>query len=135
MTSQEPALAAPVVIIVDDDSGVRASLKFAFEIEGFIVRAYGDRDELFADTALAACACFVIDQNLPGARGLDVAVALRQQRIAAPMILITSAPSRILQERAAKAGIQIVEKPLLGNALIDCVRAVTAHSAGNDGVG
>lgn len=133
MNSQAPALASPVVIVVDDDAGVRASLKFAFEIEGFIVRTYGDRDELFADTALAACACFVIDQNLPGARGLDVAAALRQQRIGAPMILITSAPSKIVQERAAKAGIPIVEKPLLGNALLECVRAVTAQSPGTDG--
>lgn len=126
MIGQAPALAAPIVIIVDDDAAVRAALKFAFEIEGYAVRTYGSGNELFGDAALADCACFVIDQQLPGMRGLDVVAALRQQRIAAPAILITSAPPKIVQERAAKAGIPIVEKPLLNNALLDHVRAVTA---------
>lgn len=128
MADHTPALAAPVVIVVDDDPAVRASLKFALEIEGFTVHAHGRGDELFADAALAACACFVIDQNLPGVRGLDLVTALRQRSVVAPVILITTAPPRVLQERAAHAGIPIVEKPLLGNALIECIRAVTAHS-------
>ena len=127
MSSHAPALAAPIVIVVDDDAAVRSSLKFALEIEGFAVHAYGRGDELFGDADLADCACFIIDQRLPGTTGLDLVSALREQRIAAPVILITSAPPPAVQERAAKAGIPIVEKPLLGNALLECVRDATTH--------
>lgn len=127
MNGHAPALAAPFVIVVDDDAAVRGSLKFALEIEGFAVRAYGGGDEMFGDAGLAECACFIIDQKLPGMTGLDLVTALRQQRIAAPVILITSAPTYLVRERAARAGVPIVEKPLLGNALLERVRDVTAH--------
>jgi len=127
MGSHLPAPAAPIVIVVDDDAAVRGSLKFALEAEGFAVHAYGKGDELFGDADLADCACFIIDQKLPGTTGLDLVAALRAQRIAAPVILITSAPPPAVQERAARAGVPIVEKPLLGNALLECVRDATTH--------
>ena len=122
MSQHEPALAIPIVIVVDDDAAVRGSLKFALEIEGFAVRTFPKGDDLLGDVRLGDCACFIIDQKLPGMNGLDVVAALRKERIAAPVILITSHPTNILQERAARAGVPIVEKPLLGNALIDRVR-------------
>ena len=71
------------------------------------------------DAALSDCACFIVDQKLSGLSGLEVIAALRRRRIAAPAILITSHPTIMLQERAARAGVAIVEKPLLGNALLD----------------
>ena len=127
MSHHEPALANPIVIVVDDDAAVRGSLKFALEIEGFAVRTYPKGDDLLGDLRLVDCACFIIDQRLPGMNGLDVVAELRKERIAAPVILITSHPTNIVQERAARAGVPIVEKPLLGNALIDRVRDAIAH--------
>lgn len=123
----EPELAHPTVIVVDDDAAVRGSLKFAFEIEGFSVRVYSQGNEVLDDATLADCACFIIDQKLPGMSGLELVAALRKQCIAAPMILITSQPTIILQERAARAGVPIVEKPLLGSALLERVRDVIEH--------
>ena len=126
-SNQEPVLASPVVIVVDDDAAVRGSLKFALEIEGFAVRTYPKGDDLLDDIRLADCACFIIDQKLPGMNGLDVVAALRKEHIVAPAILITSQPTIMLQERAARAGVPIVEKPLLGNTLIERVRNAIAH--------
>jgi two-component system response regulator FixJ len=124
---QEPELAHPMVIVVDDDAAVRGSLKFAFEIEGFSVRAYAQGNEVLDDSTLADCSCFIIDQKLPGMSGLELVAALRKQRIVAPAILITSQLTIILQECAARAGVPIVEKPLLDNALLERVRDVIAH--------
>jgi two-component system, LuxR family, response regulator FixJ len=56
--------------------------------------------------------------------GLDLITLLRARRFAAPAILITSHPSPSLRARAHKAGVPIVEKPLLGNALLDKIRDV-----------
>jgi FixJ family two-component response regulator len=127
MSHHEPALATPVIVVVDDDAAVRGSLKFALEIEGFAVRTYPKGADLLDDLRLADCACFIIDQKLPGMNGLDVVAELRKGHIAAPVILITSAPNIVVQQRAAQAGVPIVEKPLLGNALIDRVRDAIAH--------
>lgn len=127
MNTRPPALAAPIVIVVDDDAAVRGSLKFALEIEGFAVHTYGKGGDLFGDADLMRCACFIIDQKLPGMTGLELVTALRERRIAAPAILITSAPSSAVQERAAKAGVAIVEKPLIGNALLEQIRDITAR--------
>lgn len=48
-----------------------------------------------------------------------------------PAILITSQPSLSLRRRAAAANVPIIEKPLLGDALLDAIRdALTEVSAG-----
>ena len=127
MSQHAPALANPVIVVVDDDAAVRGSLKFALEIEGFAVRTYPKGADLLGDVRHADCACFIIDQKLPGMNGLEVVAALRKEHIAAPVILITSAPNDAVQQGAARAGVPIVEKPLLGNTLIDRVRDAVAH--------
>ena len=108
-----------VVIVIDDDPAVRHSLKFSLEIEGFTVRSYATGPELLSDGDLALCSCLIVDQNMPGMSGLDLIALLRARHVSAPAILITTHPSLWLRERAQKAGIPIVEKPLLGNALVD----------------
>jgi len=127
MSRLEPVLANPVIVVVDDDAAVRGSLKFALEIEGFAVRTYPKGADLLGDLRRADCACFIIDQKLPGMNGLDVVAELRKEHIAAPVILITSHPNNVVQQQAARAGVPIVEKPLLGNTLIDRVRDVVGR--------
>jgi two-component system response regulator FixJ len=127
ISHREPALSSPVIVVVDDDAAVRGSLKFALEIEGFAVRTYPRGDDLLGDITRADCACFIIDHMLPGMSGLDVVAELRREHIAAPVILLTSHPTWVVQQRAAQAGVPIVEKPLTGNALIDRVRDAIAQ--------
>jgi two-component system, LuxR family, response regulator FixJ len=113
-----------VVIVVDDDLAVRNSLKFSLEIEGLAVRSYATGAELLSAGDLALCSCLVVDQKMPGISGLDLIAQLRERLVAAPAILITSHPSLSVRQRAAKADVPIVEKPLLGNALLDKIRDV-----------
>jgi two-component system response regulator FixJ len=115
----ELSVAGPLVVVVDDDVAVRNSLRFSLEIEGFAVRAYSGGIELLNDTELPRDGCLVIDQNMPGMNGLDLVAQLRARDVAVPAILITSSPTAALSARAAKAGVAIVEKPLLGTALLD----------------
>ena len=122
----ELSVTGAVVIVVDDDSAVRNSLKFSLEIEGFVVLAYASGTELLSGLDLPVCRCLVIDQKMPGMNGLDLIAMLRNRHISAPAILITSQPNGVLTERAARANIPIVEKPLLGNALMDRIRDACA---------
>ncbi len=129
-TQGKLSVAGFVVIVVDDDLAVRNSLKFSLEIEGFIVRGYATGDELLNAGDLASCNCLVVDQKMPGLSGLDLIAKLRDRRIAAPTILVTSHPSLSLRQRAEKADVPIVEKPLLGNALLDRIRDAAGDTSG-----
>ena len=113
-----------VVVVIDDDLAVRNSLKFSLEIEGLTVRCYATGAELLSAGDLGLCNCLVVDQNMPGMNGLELIALVRARSFAAPAILITSHPSPSLRDRAQKAGVPIVEKPLLGNALLDKIRDV-----------
>src|SRR5262249_1688345 len=126
MTQRELARGRPVIIVVDDDGAVLNSLKFSLEIEGFSVLTYADSRELFEDEALAESSCLVIDHNLPGMTGLEAIAELRERRVLVPAILITTHPSAATTERARKAEIPIVEKPLLENGLLEQIQAALA---------
>jgi two-component system response regulator FixJ len=115
---------SPQVIVVDDDHAVRNSLKFSLEIEGFAVRVYAGGVELLNDAEPLRGGCLVVDQNMPGMKGLDLIARLRARDIAVPAILTTSYPTVALRDRAASAGVGIVEKPFLENALIDRIRSL-----------
>jgi FixJ family two-component response regulator len=116
-----------LVIVVDDDDAVRKSLKFSLEIEGFAVHLYAGGAELLDSGELGKCVCLVIDQNMPGMSGLETVRQLRDRKVSVPAILITGHPTAILRACASDAGVDIVEKPLFGNALIEGIRGVIKH--------
>jgi two-component system, LuxR family, response regulator FixJ len=114
----------PIVAVVDDDPAVCNSLEFSLQLEGFSVRTYRGAAELFDAGSLAAFDCFVVDQRMPGMSGMELIATLRHRKICAPAILLISYPSVVLSARAAEGGIPIVEKPLLGNTLVERIREV-----------
>jgi len=128
----EPAATAqpkPLIVVIEDDPAVRNSLKFSLEIEGYAVRLYADGGDLLEHRRLPCADCLVVDYNLPHLTGLEVIGQLRDRRIHAPAILITSNPNRNLLDRAAVAGARVVEKPLLGDALIEGIRDIVGSRA------
>jgi two-component system response regulator FixJ len=113
-----------VIVVISDDLAVRNSLKFWLETEGLAVRSYVSGADLLGAGDLARCDCYVVDQKMSAMSGLDLIAQLRDRHFAAPAILIASHPSPSLREQAEKADIPIVEKPLLGNGLLDKIRDV-----------
>jgi FixJ family two-component response regulator len=124
-THSDIALPTPVVLIVDDDPAICNSLKFSLEIEGYIVHTYRNARSLLEETDLPIYGCLVIDELMPEMGGLELLAVLRSRHVMLPAILITTNPSLKLRQRAALASVPLVEKPLLGNALIDGIRQAT----------
>ncbi|MGV6873337.1 response regulator transcription factor [Pseudochelatococcus sp. B33] len=125
-----------MVLVIDDDPAVLGSLKFSLEIEGFSVRCYESPAEFLAARDLPSRACLVVDQKLPGISGLDLLASLTDDRRAAmPAILITSYPSAALRSRADAAGVRIIEKPLLNNALSEAIYQVMTGTPNGRGEG
>jgi two-component system response regulator FixJ len=130
LTQGELATAKPVVLVVDDDPAVRNSLKFALEIEGFSVRLYPTGAELLDEKDMPESGCLVADYHLPGMNGLDLLAKLRERNIRLPAILITTHPSATIRDRAALAGVRLIEKPLLSDTLFQGIRAALGIPGG-----
>ena len=121
----QPHASAATLALVDDDPALLNALRFAFETQGFDVCAFADAESaLKADCA--AWRCMVFDLMLPGMTGLDLLDRLRAVGVTAPAILITTHPSFVTQARARAAGAEIVEKPLLDDALAARVASLVA---------
>jgi FixJ family two-component response regulator len=122
---------AGILILVDDDASVLSALKFAFEVEGFDVRAYANGESLLSEAHIPEFGCLILDYKLPGLNGLQLLSRLRSRRVTLPAVLITT-PEPAVVAKAAAAGVPIVEKPLLTSALLDTVRGLlNGHGRAN----
>ena len=117
----------PAVILVDDDPAVTHAMQFSFDLEGLDVRSFRDGESLLAVDDLPEKGCLILDHNLPGMDGLALLDRLRAANIRLPAILITTNPRAALRNRAATAGVPIIEKPLLTDALLTAVRTALAR--------
>jgi FixJ family two-component response regulator len=116
----------PTVLVVDDDPAVRDALKFSLQLEGLIVHTCASGAELLDHPALAAARCIVLDYKMPVMDGFQALDALGKRGIRLPTILITTAVTEGVRDRARKTGIaHILEKPLLDGALMDRLRELT----------
>jgi two-component system, LuxR family, response regulator FixJ len=123
--SRAAADAKHVLLVLDDDPAVRDSLKFSLGIEGFDVRVYASPNELLNDNSLPAfSSCLIVDYHMPAMNGLDVIAKLRERRNSILAILMTGLPNANLRQRASAAGVVLVEKPIRGTALIECIHAL-----------
>jgi FixJ family two-component response regulator len=109
------------VVIVEDDADLLRALTFAFETEGFGVQGYASAEALLENPLLFGCSCLVLDYWLPRMNGLVLLNRLREQGCELPAVLITTS-TRAIERQAALAGVPIVDKPLLNNALVATVR-------------
>lgn len=117
----------PVVFLVDDDPAVAHAVQFSFELEGLDVRSFRDAESLLAFGALPNKGCLVLDYQLPGEDGLGLLEHLRESGVRMPAVLITTNPRPQIQARAAAAGVPIIEKPLLTDALLTAVRSALSN--------
>lgn len=129
MPQTEPDPGQAVLALVDDDAALRQALSFAFETHGFAVSAFADAEAALAADNSAAWRCMVLDYQLPGLSGLELLDRLRAAGVRAPAVLITTQPSFSTRARALLAGVEIVEKPLLDDALMS---KVSRHWASAD---
>lgn len=117
-----PSEAPPLVYVVDDDAGVRRAFAFALDLEGFAVESCSSAEALLRLQLQASDAFLVIDERLPGMSGLEALNQLRSRGVQLPAALVTSHPTAALRAAAAAAGAPILEKPLMGETLVEAIR-------------
>jgi FixJ family two-component response regulator len=98
-------------------------------VEGFAVRAYSTGAELLCEVDIPDSGCLVVDYKLPEMNGLDLLCELRKRNIDLPAILMTTHPNPAVRNRAALAGVPLIEKPLLSDTLFQGIRAAFGQFA------
>lgn len=112
------------IIVVDNDTAVLGSLKFALETDGFDVLVFRSGEDVLADNGLPESACLVVDYHLSAMNGLELVDALRERGVTFPAVLMTFHPSPDVRQAAARRGLELVEKPLLDNALTSAIMQI-----------
>lgn len=123
----------PIIAVVEDDDALREAIGFSLEVEGYPVRRYDSAEGLLGAEGLREVACFVIDQKLPHLDGLAAIRELARRGLEGRPVVITTRPPAALREACWTLGVPIVEKPLLGESLNACIRALLARPAGAAG--
>ncbi len=116
------------IALVDDDVIFRDALAGLLEVAGMSVEQY-DTGEDFLVAAASDCgaACVVMDIELGGVTGLDVAQQLRAGGFQPPVILMTGSMESSVEKQAKELGCAaFLRKPFRRDALIEAITAATA---------
>lgn len=125
------AVGGNLVIIVDDDQAVRESMQFALRMEGLCVHAHSGAATLLADPDLNRAKCVILDHRMPRSDGFAMLTNLRARNPALPAIMVTSRATPLDRARASAAGVRtVLEKPLMGDVLMDNIRAILCPDTG-----
>jgi len=117
------------IAIVDDDAGVRQSLERLLNLVGYSVRTFAS-GEVFLDALKTGTVhCLVLDINLAGISGLDLAVHPAVSGAKIPVIFISGVVQDRIRERATAAGcIALLSKPFKPVELLDAIFRATQDS-------
>jgi two-component system chemotaxis response regulator CheY len=116
------------VLVVDDEVGIRETLKDVFEDEGFEVDLAADGVEgLQALRTRGPHGLVVLDLVMPKMDGAELIDAMRGDPALAgiPIILSTSHPQQ------APSGVSLIRKPVDVNVLIDTVHRLLKRRIAN----
>jgi two-component system response regulator FixJ len=117
-----------IVALIDDDEGVRKSLSFVLELDGFIVHQFESAAALFAKLGNESIGCFIVDLCMPEASGLTLCEQLRVAGVHTPVILITAHYDAAVEDAARKLGVyRVLRKPFSGEILPRLIHAAIAE--------
>ena len=80
----------PLVLVVDDDEGVRRALEMALKGEGLTVRAVQDGVRALAAVEIDPPAMIVLDVTMPGIDGVEVTRQLRGRGDNMPILILSA---------------------------------------------
>jgi len=126
---QQPA---PTVFVVDDDEGVRNSLRFLLKSVGLPTRALASAAEFLETYKPSQPGCLVLDVRMPGMSGLELQQQLNLRGAVIPVIFITGHGDIPMAVEAMQQGaFDFLQKPFRDQDLIDRIQRALERDARN----
>jgi len=136
--TRSPATEGPVVLVVDDERELRTLLEDYFSHHGLTVQCAPDASSARAMIAESVPTLVLLDLNMPGESGLDLARWLRGTFPTIGLVMLTTSGTSVDRIVGLELGADdYVPKPFELRELLARVRAVLrrvlARTAGSDG--
>jgi DNA-binding response OmpR family regulator len=113
------------IVIVDDDRSVSMSLDRLLTANGFTTATFSSAEALKESARLAHARCLILDINLPGISGLQLARDISKKGTAKPGLIFITAYDQpeYRAEATALGALAYLCKPFAGERLLTAVRA------------
>ncbi len=121
---------APVVLVVEDDKGVRELMETILAVEGYTVRTARDGLEGLLKLRMLKPAALVLDIMMPDVGGLRVLDELATEHADVPVIVVTGKPQAAAEARQRLGPRNVFDKPFDLDAFTRRVGEVTMKDAG-----
>lgn len=117
------AVHSPIVLIVDDDTGMRAAMQRLLKTVGLHSESFATPEDFLRHKLPNGPSCLVLDVRLPGMSGLEVQSKLIEMGVLIPIIFITSHADIPMTVKAMKSGaVEFLTKPFRDQDLIDAIQ-------------
>ncbi len=113
----------PIVMVVDDDSGVRNAMRILLKSVGMESALYGSAQEFLAAWQPAQPGCLVLDIRMPGMSGLELQQQLNLRGAVLPVIFMTGHGDIPMAVEAMQHGaFDFLQKPFRDQDLLDRIQ-------------
>jgi RNA polymerase sigma factor (sigma-70 family) len=115
--------ANPTVLVIDDDSDLRASIGRLLKSLGMDARLFASISDFLRSEPPDGPTCLVLDVRLPGQSGLDLQRELAAAKRELPIIFMTGHGDIPMSVQAMKGGaIEFLTKPFRDQDLLDAIQ-------------
>jgi two-component system response regulator FixJ len=115
--------APSMIFVVDDDDGVRHSIRALLESSGYVVEDYGSPQPFLENLGSRSEGCVIADMRMPHMSGLELHQELLDRGSQLPVIIITGYGDVALAVRAMKSGAaDFIPKPVDPDELLASVK-------------
>ena len=126
---RSPQAGLSTVFVVDDDEAVRDMLKTLIEADGFNVQTCRTAEAFLAEYDLPQSGCLVLDLDLPGMSGLELAEMLVARHAWLPIILVSGRGDLLTSSRAKDINaLGYLSKPFDNQLLLEYIRRAIAKA-------
>jgi FixJ family two-component response regulator len=121
---------APTVFIIDDDAGVRASIRLLLKSAGLRSEGFETAEQFLQRKPAEGPSCLILDVSLPGMNGLEFQQRLRNADIHIPVIFVTAYGDIPMTVKAMKSGaVEFLTKPFDDEELVEAIQQALARDS------
>lgn len=126
-------MAATVILVVDNDDGVRRSLRRFLTVHGYEVYEASDRDSALGQIRRRRPDVVILDLHMPPSSGLQIARELRADPTSNRIALIAFSASVPDWDEHFALLDRVIEKPAPAEVLLDAIRESTQRAKRKQG--
>ena len=120
-----------VIAVIDDDETILQSMEYFLSALGFQTELYGSAEAFIAAATSSAATCLLVDIQLDGLTGIELARHLPAMGFTFPIIFMTGSDDRLFRKQAIEIGcVAYLDKPIPPERL----KAAIAEAIGSNPV-